>query len=78
MNKTSESIIQEVMKKRSFLNSQQQDCVLEFLRLDSNSSYQQIAKALSTKINASELDIYYYLMTRDKDLRRNNDYNKPK
>ena len=78
MKKSSESIIKEVLIKKSYLNSEQQERIMYMLDTDSGFSYQELAHFIAPKIGATVLDVYSFLMTRDKDNRRDNDYNKIK
>lgn len=78
MKKTSESIIQEILFKKASLTGVQQTQVMNMLSTDSGFSYQELAHFLAPQIGATVLDIYSFLMTRDKDNRRDNDYNKHK
>jgi len=78
VKKSSESIIHEILYKKASLNSEQQQAVMNMLSTDSGFAYQELAHFLAPQIGATVLDIYSFLMTRDKDKRRDNDLNKRK
>jgi hypothetical protein len=76
MQINSEKLVFDFIKKKSFLTTNQQECVEETLAMDYQWTYPQIAQFIAPQIGATEMDVYFFLLTRDKDNRRDNDYNK--
>ena len=75
----SEKLIKQVIflsKISSTLDGNQMARVEEWLDTDSSMSYQEIARFLAPRLNASERDIYSFLNDRDK--KNTDDINKNK